>query len=260
LLLLAAALWGAEPKPQHPLLPVLNKARECLDRIDNQIADYTCVLVKRERRNGRMSDWEYASVKLRHERTRDGATVVPFSVYMRFTAPDEIAGREVVYVAGRNGGNLIARRGGRRLEYITVAIDPRSALALRDNHYPITELGIRNLVERLLEVGEEELRHGEIEVKYFTGAKVHDRTCTVVQVTHPVPRDYFRYHLARIFIDDEVQLPIRYASYDWPDAPGEQPPLIEEYTYLDLKLNVGLKDADFDYRNPAYQFQREFEP
>ncbi|MGN6136394.1 MAG: DUF1571 domain-containing protein, partial [Aureliella sp.] len=36
--------------------------------------------------------------------------------------------------------------------------------------------------------------------------------------------------------------------------PGDPPPLEEEYTYLDVQLNVGLKDIDFDPENPAYNF------
>ena len=35
----------------------------------------------------------------------------------------------------------------------------------------------------------------------------------------------------------------------WPETPGGEPPLEEEYTYLDVELNVGLKDSDFDPDN-----------
>ena len=30
--------------------------------------------------------------------------------------------------------------------------------------------------------------------------------------------------------------------------------LLEEYTYVDVQLNVGLIDADFDPDNPRYDF------
>ena len=30
--------------------------------------------------------------------------------------------------------------------------------------------------------------------------------------------------------------------------------VIEEYNYLNLKINVGLTDADFDANNPEYNF------
>ena len=63
------------------------------------------------------------------------------------------------------------------------------------------------------------------------------------------------FHLARIYVDQQYNLPIRYEAYDWPKEPGAEPQLIEEYTYLDLKLNNGFTDADFDIRNPNYQFK-----
>ena len=35
---------------------------------------------------------------------------------------------------------------------------------------------------------------------------------------------------------------------------GDPPPLLESYTYPNLKLNPGLTNADFDPKNPAYNF------
>ena len=61
--------------------------------------------------------------------------------------------------------------------------------------------------------------------------------------------------MARVFIDDELRLPVRYEAYDWPDKQDGQSELIEEYTYLNMKINVGLTDSDFDIHNPAYRFR-----
>jgi hypothetical protein len=257
--LLATCAFGAERKEDHPLIPTMKKAKRCLQHMDGEIKDYTCTLVKRERIDGRLSKHAFAFVKLRHQDARDGVAATPFSVYMRFSDPSDIRGREVLFVDGRHKGKLIARNGGSNFGYVTVAISPLSELAMVDNHYPVTEMGIRNLVERLLEIGEEELQHDEIEVKYYRGAKINDRVCTAIEVTHPVRRSHFRYHIARIFIDDELQLPIRYASYDWPEKKGGTPRLIEEYTYLDLNFNVGLTDSDFDYKNDEYKFEDDVE-
>ena len=60
--------------------------------------------------------------------------------------------------------------------------------------------------------------------------------------------------MARIYLDDQLNLPIRYEAYDWPDQPGDKPVLLEEYTYVNLKINQGLTDADFDVHNPQYGF------
>jgi len=260
LALLAAAGHAAVPAGEAASMPLIEYAEQRLRQIDGGIRDYTCTLIMRERVDKDLSKQKQTLVKLRHEQRRDGAVVVPFSVYLRFFEPAEIRDREVIYVRGRNQEKLIARRGGRHFKNITIALDPLSELATRDIRYSVTEMGIRNLVERLLEAGRDELGFGEIEVKYLPNAKVNGRVCTLVQVKHPTKRDHFRYHLAQIFIDDKLQLPIRYAAYDWPEEEGGVPRLTEEYTYLDLKLNVGLTDTDFDHRNPDYGFQKDFEP
>lgn len=248
------------PRREHPLQPVVALAEDCLRRIDEQIHSYSCTFIKRERIGNELRPYEYAVMKLRHRQIRNQRVVVPFAVYMRFLSPADLAGREVLLVEGRHQGKVIARRGGPRLPYMTLALDPHSELAMRESRYPLTEIGIRSLIHKLLEVGKEELAYGEIEVRYFTNAMVDDRRCTVMEVRHPVRRKYFRYHIARIFIDDQLQLPIRYASYDWPEREGGPPRLLEEYTYLDLKLNVPLSEEDFDYRNPNYDFRKDFEP
>jgi hypothetical protein len=139
---------------------------------------------------------------------------------------------------------------------LTLSLAPSGDLAMQGNHYPITELGIKRLVERVAAVAKEEMQYGECEVVYHKTVEFHGRSCTVIEVTHPVPRPYFQFHVARIYIDDELQLPIGVESYDWPATDGDDPILKEQYAYLDLKMNVGFTDADFDPNNPEYLFPK----
>jgi hypothetical protein len=259
LTLTAGAAYGGETAGEHPLAPLVKYASERYQYIDQHVKDYTCTLVKRERVGGRLSDFEILSMKLRHGKVEQGKVVTPLAVYVRFLAPAELRDREALYVEGRNDGKIIARRGGLRLPYVTAAVDPTGELAMQGNHYPVTEIGFKNLLQRLIEVAREDMHNGECEVKYYPGAKINGRLATMIEVTHPVRRPHFLFSVARIFVDDELQLPIRYASYDWPAEAGGQPQLIEEYTYLDLKLNVGLSDWDFDHRNESYYFRKDFE-
>jgi hypothetical protein len=57
-----------------------------------------------------------------------------------------------------------------------------------------------------------------------------------------------------------LQIPVRYAAYNWPEQEGGQGVLIEEYTFRNIQLNVGLTDADFDFHNPHYGFRKDYEP
>lgn len=231
---------------EHPLMPALRWAYQGMKDLED-IEDYSAVMVKRERIDGKLKEPEYAFLKVRHR---------PLSVYMHFLEPASLRGQEAIWVEGQNDGKMWAHPPGLRNKIIgTVSLDPTSPFAMQGNRYPITEIGILNLVRRLIEVGEQDIQYGECEVKFFEGAKINNRECTCIQVVHPVPRRNFRFHMARIYVDTEHNLPIRYESYDWPRNPDEQPPLLEEYTYLNLKLNNGFTDEDFSISNPNYDFK-----
>jgi hypothetical protein len=166
-----------------------------------------------------------------------------------------------MYIEGQNDGLMYAHTTGIKDKMFgTVRIKPDGPVAMSGQHYPLTELGILNLTKRLVEVAQEDVKYGECEVKFFKNALIKNgtgqpRVCTCIQVVHPVPRRNFRFHMARIFVDDELNIPIRYESYEWPKEPGGAPEEIEEYTYMNLKLNNGFTDADFDIKNPNYHFR-----
>jgi hypothetical protein len=238
----------------HPLGPALKMAYEGYRRISEEVDDYTCTLVKRERINGELRDFEHIATKIRHERREGGRVTTPFAVHLKFLAPARVEGREVLFVEGQNNGKMFARRGGERFAYMAARIDPKGELAMRDNRYPITQIGMLHLVRQLVERAEQDLHHGECTVNFYK-SKINGRACSQIKVTHPVRREHFHYHLAKIFIDDELRVPVHYEAYDWPAKAGDPPPLTESYSYLDLKLNVGLAERDFDYRNPEYGFE-----
>lgn len=239
---------------QHPLVPMLEMANDGLEKL-RAIRGYSATLVKRERIDNKLLDTQYMFVKIRHEQKDRGRVVVPFSVYLFFLRPEDIKGREVLYIRGRNNGKLLAHEGGEILGLVSAWLDPQGRLAMMDNRYPITEIGILNLTERLIEAGEQGLQYDECEVKLFGGAKINGRPCKCIQVIHPQRRAHFRFHKAQIFIDNELNVPVRYASWLWPEKPGGEPVLLEEYTYLNLKINHGFTDTDFSPTNPAYRFQ-----
>jgi len=230
----------------HPLQPALDLAQRGLARIKADLRDYSCTIVKRERLHNTLGEHEYMFAKIRSQ---------PFSVYLYFLGPDSVKGQEVIYVAGQNDGNMLAHAGsGVRAMVGTVSLKPQSMLAMQGNRYPVTEIGVENLARRLVEVAEHDKQFGECEVNFYPNAKVNGRVCTCVQVSHPVPRRNFRFHLARVFIDDELLIPLRYEAYHWPEEAGGQPVLLEEYTYMNVKINNGFTDADFDPKNTAYKF------
>ena len=230
---------------QHPLTPVVAWLEDSLRQME-QLRDFSCTFKKREFVDGKLGEQQSMFVKMRMQ---------PHSVYLYFLDPD-VRGQEAIYVAGKNGGNLLAHPIGIKQTLVgTLSLAPNDPQAMEGNRYPITDFGFRRLSERFLERCKYEMQFGECDVRVIEGARVNDRVCTCVEIVHPVKRSEFRYARCRLFIDNEYNLPIRCEGNDWPTNPGEEPPLVEEYTYANLKFNLGFTDADFDVNNPQYGFK-----
>jgi hypothetical protein len=179
----------------------------------------------------------------------------PMSIYMKFRHPN--TGREAIWVAGRNHGQVVVHDVG-LYKFLagTMHLDPRGSRAMEDNRHPITDAGIGRLIDTVIGHWERELTPGESQVTIHPNLRVGDRPCLLIVSTHPKPGPGFLFHQARITIDQEHNLPIRFEAYDWPKTPGVAPELVEEYIYSNLKLNVGLSERDFDPSNAQYSFGR----
>jgi hypothetical protein len=218
---------------------------ECRARYQ-QVRDYTCTFLKRERIDGRLTAQHAMAMKVRAQ---------PLSIYLKFQAPN--AGREAIYVAGRHGGRALVHDVGLgKLIAGTLALDPRGSRAMDDCRHPITEAGIGHMIDQIAQRWEAEMTPGETRVVINPQVLVGKRPCTLIESTHPQRHPNYLFHQVKVYIDRELGLPIRFEAYDWPQAPGRPPELVEEYTYLNLRLNVGLRDHDFDTANPNYSFGR----
>ncbi|MDR0869463.1 MAG: DUF1571 domain-containing protein [Planctomycetaceae bacterium] len=232
---------------EHPLIPVIRWAEREKPKIE-AITDYTAIMTKQENIGGEVQEAQVMEIKVRHK---------PLSFYVKFKYPKKMIGQEAIWVQGQNDGKLIGHGVGFEKKFGTQFLDPEGLIAMRGCKYSMKEMGVLNLINKLLEVGQRDSKYGECEVKYYEkDIKLDDRECTLIRVIHPVPRKNFIFYIAQIFVDKELNLPIRYESYEWPKAEGEQPVLIEAYTFQKLKLNVGLTDADFDYKNPEYDYPK----
>ncbi|QEG43262.1 DUF1571 domain-containing protein [Roseimaritima ulvae] len=249
----ASAATNGDVAP-HALDPALRIAEASLQHIRDNIADYSAIFVKRCRVDGELPELQYAQVKIRNRKTAGGRVETPLSVYLKFLKPEAVAGREVIWVEGRNDGQMIVHETGLK-GVINVYLDPHGYLAMRGQRYPITDIGIENLVVKLIETARRDRQREECTVQIYRNARIGKRACTMLEVVHPVRRPYFDFYRARVYFDNELNMPIRYESHSWPTQPGGEPVLEEEYSYLRLQTNLGLTDSDFDIANPEYQFR-----
>lgn len=250
-----------ERAPREVMQEAITDAQSMLTHIQATVKDYTCVLIKRENVRGTVVPTEFIYTKVRNRRKLEDGTEVPFSVYMQFLKPEDCKGREVLYVENERNGSLLVKEGGLKGKFLpTVTLAPSGHFAMLTNRYPISELGIENLTRRLLDRSTTDRDIDVCKIKYCSGAKVNGRPCKVLEVVRPTPKtgDAVNYgmnvFLAQVFIDEEWNVPVRYGAYDWPASEGATPEVVEEYTYHNLKLNVGLKDEDFSAKNRKYKF------
>ena len=238
----------SDSRPEGSQAPTLDEALELAKRslasLD-KIEDYTCTFVKRERVGGDLLDEERLAMKVRHQ---------PFSVYMRFVQPESLAGQEAIYVKGRNDGKLFAHTTGLKGQIAgTMSLDPTGFLAMRNNRYPITNAGMKNLVTLLIQLGQRKDLLQDCRVEFDDDGKIGDRHCQLIEISNPRPVDDFRLAKAKIWLDRERNVPLGFESWEWPKR-GKEAVLAERYQYLEVKLDQGLTDRDFDPANPDYAF------
>ena len=245
-------------RPPHPLDQALEIAQTSLAEMQANIVDYTAILAKRESIKGVLGSPSYMNVKFRSGRQLDNGTSTPFSIYMKFLKPRASAGREVIWVDGQNKNNLLVHepKGTPLVGNRTFSLAPTGFMAMKGQRYPVYKAGVENLIVNLIEKAERDRAAGPCICNYREGANINKRPCSCIELIHPDRRAPYEFHKALVYIDKELNLPVRYEAYDWPAVPGGKAPLIEEYTYYNVKVNVGLTDLDFDTTNPAYSFPR----
>ena len=137
----------------------------------------------------------------------------------------------------------------------TLWLDPTGIIAMQGQRYPITQIGLVRLVEQLIERGEQDRNNPDVHVTLTENHQYDNLATQLIRVRHDRPSGQpDDYSLAEIVIDPKRQLVLSYRSLGWPAQPGDPPPVLESYAYYEVKTNVGLTDADFDVKNPEYQF------
>ncbi len=233
----------------HPLEDTIRYVTSRADYIREHVNDYSCRLVKRERIRGHLQSRQFADMNVRCERRRDDGSTQPLSVFMQFLAPKAIKDRRVLYVADQNEGKVLVRKGGFLAKSLKLKVDPFGDQARSESKKPITDISFDKLLDGLAQQARANIDHDPMAtntlVSYFPNETVNHRQCTQIRIVHPNRSDELEFHIASLYMDDELHVPVRLVIYGWPDQAGEEPPINEEYNYIDLRLNAGLTDADF---------------
>ncbi len=245
---------------------VLELAKESLATMHATVHDYTARFVKQERdAEGNLGEVTEMKMKAM-PRHRDGKLDAPMRVYLDFQKPASQVGREVIWAEDLYDGQLVVHEGG-FLGMLTVRLDPNGFMAMRGQRFPISQIGLTRLVELLIERGTLDLDNPDISVAIIKGHEFDGIDTELIQVRRAKPSGLENdFSLAEIVIDRKRMLVLQYRSFGWnetadgtsksgsTDAENANPPLIESYTYHDIKTNVGLTGSDFDPENPEYRY------
>ncbi|WP_161604253.1 DUF1571 domain-containing protein [Roseiconus nitratireducens] len=236
---------------------VLQLAGEAKANMSSSLEDYTTRFVKQERNpDGKLSEKSEMSLKVQ-TRMRNESDDAPMRIYMKFARPESSAGREVIWGGDLYDGNMAVHENTMLLSWKTLWLDPDGMLAMNGQRYPIYEIGLVRLVEKLIERGSEDVNNPDVSVTITRDHEFDSAACELIRVTRQTPSGREGdFSLAEVVYDPERLLILSYRSFGWPDAEGESKelPLLESYEYRDLKTNVGLSEQDFDVSNPEYQF------
>jgi outer membrane lipoprotein-sorting protein len=212
---------------------VLEAMRDAYARIDH----YTATFLTQERIDGELRPEQLVALKFKK----------PFKVYLRWVKGRH-EGRQALYPAGADGHELWVRVpmlvGG-----VTVSLDPLSPRARKGSRHSITDVGVGRLVDFVTENAQRGIERGEVTIEDAGRHTTFERPTHRYILHFPDnPTKGYYCMTAVIEVDQDHRLPIYAEIFDWDGR------LIKRYGYLDLRLNPGLTDEDFNPKNPAYGF------
>lgn len=246
---------NVESQQDFTMQDLLNLAESSLDHLSHNLVDYTARFEKIEvNENSHQLEKTVMQLKVQ-TRFRNMTLDAPRRIYLRFSEPSSVSGREVIWRQDLYNGKMAVHEPSFLLSLKTIWLDPNGILAMQGQRHPISEVGIVKLTEQLIQRGKEDLDNPLLSIGLQTNHKHDDLTTHLITIiknqTSNIEGDYGR---AEIVFDPERNLVLSFRSYATPTSPSDSPQLIESYSYHNLQVNVGLAESDFDVTNEQYDF------
>lgn len=215
---------------------ILAKAQESYDKLQ----DYTAIIHKEEFKDGERKKDEYTIIKFQK----------PFKVYLKWLSGKN-KGSQLLFVDGKYNNKMIIRKGGGLLKMFgTMEMDPDGFWLKKFTKHSIWDVGFKGIIERSRKQFLTAMENNHIAAAQCTIAEINGRPAhKVVMVLAPEGKDNGYYCRSGIlYFDAETHLPIKSTFWLWEDD------VAEVLTFTEVKLNVGLTEADFDRYNKEYHF------
>ena len=225
--------WDSRADEQPDVLAQLYQAKEFYKGVD----DYSCIFIKQERLDEKLKEPETILFKFQK----------PFRIYMKWIEEPN-KGRELLFVPGKYDDKIKVHIGGiLNLILPSITIEPDNPLVLSHTRHPITNAGMGNLIDSLIDQFELAKKQGDLHVIGYGTEEIDGVECVKFERVLPKDKGYYCHRLL-LYLYPDNHIPARVMIYDWNDK------LIENYTLTRMKWNVGLTDKDFDSHNKEYAF------
>jgi len=146
----------------------------------------------------------------------------------------------VVYQKGENDNKLRVRKAGIILGFFTFSLSPQSDIAMKNNHHDITNIGLGKLIDIITNNYNRARKNNEIKIIDHGNDQINGIPVYHYEAILPKEKDkgYYCYRII-LYINKNNYLPVKIRIIDWDNK------LYEDYTYLDLKINIKLDDKIF---------------
>ena len=220
----------AKPDPEKWLA----EAQAAYDTVES----YTAIFHKQQRIAGELLEEENIFLKFSKK---------PYSLYMKWVTKP-FKGSELLYVVGWNKGRIKAHRGG-FFSFIVRNLDPDDPALMKNELRPVTSTGVGFLLQTVAINMRKAIKAGALTFTDRGKENIYgrDTQVKVIDIRHENAEDYDG---AQFVINQDVEskIPIGIRVYD---RDGR---LVEKYGYENLNLDARLSNADFDPKNPGYDF------
>jgi outer membrane lipoprotein-sorting protein len=223
---LVSALFAAIPaqaQTNDNIAAIMERMQHAMASIN----DYTCLFGKRELLKNEIHQEDSILLKIKK----------PQHFYMKWTSgPNK--DRVVIYVSGRNKNKTIVHLTG-LMRFLPVSIDPTGKQAMKYNRHPITEAGIGHIIDLCAA----DSRRCSVDPACNPIVATPIGTDTLeINGTFPQGKGYYA-HKVRIIVDKHLWLPVKITCFGWSDE------FLEEYRFDNIKINVKLKEKDFEIQD-----------
>ncbi len=212
-------------------IQTLSKAIENVQQID----EYSGMLVYREHsQDGVLLEPNFWKLKVRSNSTQ---------IYCRNLKPWR--GTEVLFQKGKHDDKILVNCGEVYGCCIRLTrMDPTNAKSLCNLRYSFPEKNIYGLSKHYLAYMKKIKNRMAGKVRILNNCKINKRSCSKLEIRLNA-NTKLQFSKLEIYIDQEYQIPVRFVGYGWQKSDTQKPPLIEEYTFVNLNISPAFTDHEF---------------